>query len=58
MTGDELIGEFATIVEQTCYPRFEPGTGAQAAITNEQWDTVIERLLRLAEKNKVRSDAA
>lgn len=57
MTGDELIGEFATIVEQTCYPRFEPGTGAQAAITNEQWDMVIDRVMLLAVKNKIRKVA-
>ena len=57
MTGDQLIVELASIVETTCYPRFDRESGAQEPISNEEWDIVSDKVLRLCEKNKLRKVA-
>jgi hypothetical protein len=57
MTGDQLITELASIVETTCYPRFDRDTGVQEPITAEEWDIVADKVLMLCAKNKVREVA-
>ncbi|HWH59326.1 MAG TPA: hypothetical protein VN682_16980 [Terriglobales bacterium] len=52
MTGDQLIVELASIVETTCYPRFDRVTGDQQPITREEWDIVADKVLMLCARNK------
>jgi hypothetical protein len=56
MTADEFLIEIRVLVEQTCYPPFERGSGTQPPLTNEQWDTISDRVMLLAARNKVRSE--
>lgn len=53
MTGEQLIVELVSIVEQTCYPRFDEH-GGQEPITAEQWDVVADKILKLCAKNRPR----
>lgn len=54
MTGEQLIIELVSIVEQTCYPKFDRDHGTQDPITAEQFDIVSDRVLKLCAKNKIR----
>lgn len=53
MTADELLIELRVLIETTCYPPWGCD-GRQEPITNDQWDTITDRILLLAEKNKIR----
>lgn len=53
MTADELLIELRVLIETTCYPPWGP-SGRQPPITNDQWDTITDRVMLLAAKNKIR----
>lgn len=55
MTGDQLITELASIVETTCYPRFDQ-LGNQEPISAEEWDLVADKVLMLCARNKPRTE--
>ena len=57
MTADELLTELRVLIETSCYPRWDRDTATQPPITNEQWDTITDRVMLLAAKNKIRKVA-
>lgn len=55
MTGDELLIYLRVLIEETAYPPWDRATGNQPPLTNEQWDTILDRVLLLAQRNWVRT---
>ena len=54
MKPDELQIEFASLVEQVCYPLYDRESGNQEPISAEQWDILSDRFLKLCAKNKIK----
>lgn len=55
MTGEKVIIELVSIVEQTCYPNFDRDYGTQEPVTAEQWDILSDKLMQFCAKNKPRT---
>lgn len=56
MSGESFLIEMVSLHELYCYPRFDPKTGVQEPLTNEQLDNFSDAMLLLIARNKVRSE--